>query len=100
MDVTSPTLNQASIDVHQYYNETLHVIVRCTNGAGQTVSSVTDGVKLLKEPPRTDHVVLDVLTLSTTQYSPRGIYQGDASTVRFRWKDFNMYQNISSYTVI
>lgn len=97
--VTSKSVGVATHDVSQFYNVTLHVTVKCTNGAGLTSTSVTDGVRLLKSPPRSDHVVLDVLTSSLTQYPARGMYHGDPTHIRFRWKDFNIYQNISSYNV-
>lgn len=97
--VTTSTLDWASHDIQSHPAEVLQVTVRCTNGAGLTSTGFTDGVRLLEEPPATDHVTLDVLTSSQTQYPTRGYYHGDPTRLKFRWKDFNMYQNISSYIV-
>ena len=98
-DVSLDTLGTHSYDVNTFYDVVLLVTVKCSNGAGLTSTASTDGVRLLEKPPKSDHVILSVLTSSVTQYPTRGLYHGDPTSLKFRWKDFNLYQNISSYYV-
>lgn len=93
------SLGVASSDVKTFFDIKIIVAIKCTNGTGLTTTSFTDGIRLLENPPQTDHVILNVTTSSMTQYPSRGIYHGDPTNIQFRWKVFNMYQNISSYYV-
>ena len=89
----------ASYDVRKFYDEVLYSTIKCSNRAGLTSTANTDGIRLLEGPPKSDLVILTVMMSSLTQYPTRGIYHGDPTQLKLRWKNFNMYQKISSYIV-
>ena len=93
------SLGTPSYDINSFYDKVLYVTVKRTNGAGLTSTASTDGGRLLESSPKSDHVSLSALTSSLTLYPTRGIYHGDPTRLKFRWKDFNLYQNTSSYSV-
>ena len=97
--ICADSLGTPSYDINSFYDKVLYVTVKCTNGAGLTSTASIDGGRRLESPPKSDHVSLSVLTSSLTLYPTRGIYHGDPTRLKFRWKDFNLYQNISIYSV-
>lgn len=81
-------------------NKTIfHVFVRCHNGMGLSSTIVTDGVRIVTQPPATDTAVVQFLPLSSTQYPVSGRYQSDVTKLRITWSGFKDSAGIDSYQV-
>ncbi|XP_053399140.1 uncharacterized protein LOC123523172 [Mercenaria mercenaria] len=73
--------------------------IRCKNKAGLTSIEYSDGVKILKDAPSVNEVILELMTTSATQFQPRSMYHGNSSEIKFRWTGFRRNEGINSYIV-
>ncbi|KAL5006988.1 hypothetical protein ScPMuIL_015794 [Solemya velum] len=62
--------------------------------------AVTDGVRVVTQPPLTDTAVVQVLPVSLTQYPVTDQYQSDVTQLRLTWLGFQDPAGIDSYQVV
>lgn len=84
---------------HLINNTMFHMFVKCHNNIGLSSMLVTDGVRVVTQPPATDRAVVQFLPMSVTQYPTTSRYQSDVTQLRIMWSGFYDSAGIDSYQV-
>ena len=77
----------------------LSVTVTCYNLAEKSSSKTSDGVTIVTVPPTASAAVVNVKTVSATQYETRDGYQSQKTYLRGSWEGFRDPFGIQFYEV-
>ncbi|KAI8507103.1 hypothetical protein Bbelb_155420, partial [Branchiostoma belcheri] len=82
------------------HGQKVYFIVRCHNKAGQSSTASSDGVTVVRDPPRVDHASLEILSEPVTHFRPRNHEQYRPDEIEISWDGFEDESGISHYQYI
>ncbi|CAG2242538.1 unnamed protein product [Mytilus edulis] len=80
-------------------SRTVYVTLRCHNNAGLHSLRSTDGVTISNSPPSTKNAQLEILNLPVSEYPNKPHFQGNVTTMKFKWSGFEDFSGLDSYIV-
>ncbi|XP_038057739.1 uncharacterized protein LOC119729229 [Patiria miniata] len=86
------SLSQAMVE-----GQRLYVTITCYNGAEKSSWKSSDGVTIVTVPPSSSAAVVNLKTMSETQYDTRDRYQSQRDSVKASWDGFMDPFGIQSY---